>query len=284
MLSKVSITLGLSSASMAASESEFSISSSSKSPSAAASGFPSQLPSSFEAAGAGLSGVAMAGGVGGVGVCASAPETGTAGGAGTIGWPSGPITGRRHALGVGAGIGRFEVDDVAQEHLSLVELVAPNDDGLEGERALAQTGDHRFAAGLDALGNRDLALARQKLHRAHFAQIHAHRIIRALARLLGLGLGRDLLLDLDQLAALVLGLFVGLLARLLSLFARLLSFFARLIGLDDVDAHLTEHGEHVLDLLGIDLLRGQHRVDLVMGDVAALLDGADELLDGRVRW
>src|SRR5437667_9636856 len=91
-----------------------------------------------------------------------------------------------------------------------------NDDGLEGERALAQTGDHRFAAGLDALGNRDLALARQKLHRAHFAQIHAHRIIRALGRLLGLGLGRDLLLDLDQLAALALGLFVGLLARLLA--------------------------------------------------------------------
>ena len=101
-------------------------------------------------------------------------------------------------------------------------------------------------------------------------------IIGALGRLLGLGLGRDLLLDLDQLAALALGLFVGLLARLLALFARLL-------GLDDVDAHLAEHGEHILDLLGIDLLRGQHRVDLVMGDVAALLGGADELLDGRVR-
>src|SRR5262249_31349964 len=82
------------------------------------------------------------------------------------------------------------------------ELVAPDDDGLEGERALAQASDHRFAAGLDALGNGDLALARQQLHRAHFAQIHAHRIIRALGRLLGLGFGRDLLPDLDQLAAL----------------------------------------------------------------------------------
>src|SRR5215472_4924353 len=68
---------------------------------------------------------------------------------------------RRHRFGVGPGIGRFEVDDVAQEHLSLVELVAPNDDGLEGERALAQPGDHRFAAGLDALGDGDLALARE---------------------------------------------------------------------------------------------------------------------------
>src|SRR5215468_4811455 len=81
-----------------------------------------------------------------------------------------------------------------------------------------------------------------------------------------------------QLAALALGLFVDLLARLLYLFARLLSFFARLLGLDDVDAHLAENREHILDLLGIDLLGGQHRVDLVMGGVAALLGGADELL------
>src|SRR5262249_46771055 len=119
----------------------------------------------------------------------------------------------------------------AQEHLSLVELVAPDDDGLEGERTLAQAGDHRLAAGLDALGNGDLALARQKLHRAHFAQVHAHRIIRAFGRLRP---SRDLLLNLDEFAALASGLFLGLRARLLFLFARLL---------DDVDAHLAEHGE-----------------------------------------
>src|SRR5215467_5215021 len=127
MLSKVSTTLGLSSASMAASESEFSISSS-KSPSAAASGFPSLLPFSFEAAGAG--------------VCASTGEPGT--GRRHDRLAVGTDHRRRHGLGVGAGIGRFEIDDVAQEHLSLVELVTPNDDGLEGERALAQAGDHRL--------------------------------------------------------------------------------------------------------------------------------------------
>src|SRR5262249_49212280 len=66
--------------------------------------------------------------------------------------------------------------------------------------------------------------------------------------------------------------------------ARLLSLFAWLLGLDDLDAHLAEQREHILDLPGIDPLRGQHRVDLVMGDVAALLGGADELPDGRVRW
>ena len=127
---------------------------------------------------------------------------------------------RRHRLGVGPGIGRFEVDDVAQEDLALVELVAPDDDGLEGERALAQARDHGLAAGLDALGDGDLALAREQLHRAHLAQIHAHRIVGALGRLLGLGLGRDLLLDLDQLAALALGLVLGSSRGLLLVVAR----------------------------------------------------------------
>ncbi len=94
-------------------------------------------------------------------------------------------------LGVGALIGGFEIDDVAQQNLAVVQLVAPDDDGLEGERALAQAGDHGLAAGLDALGDGDLALARQELDRAHLAQIHAYRIVGALDRLArgGLGLG-----------------------------------------------------------------------------------------------
>ena len=97
---------------------------------------------------------------------------------------------RRRGLGVRALIGGFEIDDVAEQNLAFVQLVAPDDDGLEGERALAQPGDHGLAAGLDALGDGDLALARQKLDRAHLAQIHAHRIVGALGRLgLGLGLG-----------------------------------------------------------------------------------------------
>ena len=181
----------------------------------------------------------------------------------------------RHRLGVRARIGGFEIDDVAQEDLALVELVAPDDDGLEGERALAQPGDHRLAAGLDALGDGDLALAGEEFHRAHFPQVHADRVIGALGRLLGLGLGGNLLLNLDQIAALGLGLVLGLLALLLLVVGRFL-------GLDHIDAHLAEHREHVFDLLGIDLLGGQHRVDLVVGDVTALLGGPDQLLDRRV--
>ena len=180
---------------------------------------------------------------------------------------------RLHLLRVGAGVGRLEIDDVAEENLALVELVAPDDDGLEGERALAQPCDHRLAAGLDAFGNGDFALAGQELDRAHLAQVHAHRIVGALGRLLLFGGGERLGADLDQLAAL---LFV------IAVVGGLVLFGFGLVALDDVDAHLRDHGEDVLDLVGGDLLGGQNGVDLLVGDVAALLGGLDHLLDAGV--
>ena len=168
------------------------------------------------------------------------------------------------ALAVGAGIGRLEIDDVAQENPALDELVAPDDDRLEGQRALAEARDHRLAAGLDALGDGDFALAGQKLDRAHLAQVHAHRIVGAVGRLLR-GFA-----DHDGAAGEVstrsppsassssaaIGRAVGGLALL------------GLLGFDDVDAHLGQLAEHVLDLLRGELLGGQNLVQLVIGDVA----------------
>ena len=178
-------------------------------------------------------------------------------------------------LGVGAGIGRLEIDDVAQEHLAVVELVAPDDDGLEGQRAFAQARDHRLAAGLDALGDGDLALAGEQLDRAHFAQIHAHRIVGALGRLLLLGRGRApwawTSTSSPSLSSSSSASSVGL-----------ASSSSALLLLDDVDAHLVEHRVDVLDLVGGHLLGGQHGVELLVGDVAALLGVLDHLLDGGV--
>ena len=125
---------------------------------------------------------------------------------------------RRHidfggVLAVGTRIGRFEVDDVAQQNLAVVQFVAPDDDRLKCQGALAEPGDHRLAASLDALGDGDFALARQEFNRAHFAQIHSDRIIGAIG-----GFGRPCrqrfrLHGLDQVAALhlffVLGGFFG---------------------------------------------------------------------------
>ena len=87
----------------------------------------------------------------------------------------------RHAdlVEAAAAIGRVEIDDVAQQHLSFVEGVAPTDDRAHRQRAFTDAADHHLAAGLDALGDRDLAFARQQLDRTHLAQIHAHRIIGA---------------------------------------------------------------------------------------------------------
>jgi len=75
--------------------------------------------------------------------------------------------------------------------LPSLSFVAPDDDGLEGEGALAEPSDHRLAASLDALGDGDLALARKQFHRAHFAEIHPHRIVGALDRFLHLGPSRS---------------------------------------------------------------------------------------------
>ncbi len=179
-------------------------------------------------------------------------------------------------LAVGAGVGRFEVDDVAQQNLAVVELVAPDDDRLERQRAFAQAGDHRLAAGFDALGDGDLALARQQLDRAHLAQIHPHRIVGALDRLGAAGGDRGRARGLDQLAGLGLLLVGGGLGS-----GFLLGFFG-VLAVDDVDAHLAEHRVHVFDLIGGDLLRRQHRVQLFLSDPAALLGDLDHPFDGGV--
>ena len=141
-------------------------------------------------------------------------------------------------LGIGPGIGRFQVDDVAQEDLAFVEFVAPDDDGLEGQRAFAQPGDHRLAAGLDALGDGDFALARQQLDRAHLAQIHAHRIVGALARLGLLGLGDGLCGDFDEVGIrLVVGLLLGFLFVVVGV-----------VGLDTLMPMSLKHRQDVFDL------------------------------------
>jgi hypothetical protein len=169
--------------------------------------------------------------------------------------------------GVWALIGGFEIDDVAEENLAVVELVAPDDDGLEGERAFAEAGYHGLAAGLDALGDGDLALAGEQLDRAHLAQIHANRIVGALGGLRS-RLGLDDRGDRRHRARGVGVTLLGLLG---------------LVGVDDVDAHVGEHGHGVFDLLGGDFLGRQHLVQFVVGDEAASLRRLDQLLNRGVR-
>src|SRR5471030_1953297 len=98
-----------------------------------------------------------------------------------------------------------------------VQLVTPDDDGLERQRAFAKACDHRLAAGFNSFGDGDFALARQQLDRTHLAQIHAHGIVGALGRLFLLGGGERLLLGLDNLAAGIVIVIVGFVSGLLGL-------------------------------------------------------------------
>ena len=157
--------------------------------------------------------------------------------------------------------GRLEVDHVAQQDVFVEKFVTPDGDGLKRQRAFAEARDHRVAAGLDPLGDGNLALARQKFDRPHLAQIHADRIIGAVERF---SRGAD----------------NGNFARGggFHQFARDLTLLGLVI-LDDVDPHFRQHRHHVFDLFGGDLFRRKHGVELFIGDVAALARIGDHLLD-----
>ncbi len=82
--------------------------------------------------------------------------------------------------------GRIKVDHIAQQNLFVQKFVAPDRDRLKGQRALAEAQDHGVAAGLDPFRDGDFALTRQQFDRAHFAQVHTHRIVGPV-QLFGLG-------------------------------------------------------------------------------------------------
>ncbi len=129
--------------------------------------------------------------------------------------------------------GGFKVDDIAQKNVFVQKFVAPDGDRLKGQRAFAQARNHRVAAGLDPFGDGNFAFARQQFDTAHFAQIHAHRIVCAIQLFRRPGPKRDFAVrcGFDNgggFTVFVVGLFV----------------------LDDVDAHFGQHRHHVFDLFG----------------------------------
>ena len=162
------------------------------------------------------------------------------------------------------------VDHLVDAQLVLLHLVGEVEDLLHRGRAGADRQDHVAQAVLDALGDLDLALAREQLHRAHLAHVHAHRVGGAAEfgidrRERGLGLLLDVLVGLGH--RLGVG---GDEQRLL---------VGRLVV--DLDAHVAEGGDDGFDLLGIDQIVGQVVVDLGVGEEAALLAELDQVLEAR---
>mmetsp|Transcript_22607 Transcript_22607/g.36958 ORF Transcript_22607/g.36958 Transcript_22607/m.36958 type:complete len:344 (+) Transcript_22607:3294-4325(+) len=160
--------------------------------------------------------------------------------------------------------GRLKIDHVAQQDVFAQKLVAPDGDGLKGQRAFAEARNHGVATGLDALGDGNFAFAAQQLDRTHFAQIHPDGVVGAVQLFLTGRAQRQ-----------IAGAFGGC-----DLGRAFLLFFLSLFIFDDIDAHLGQHRHDVFDLFGTHLIRGQHGVELIVGNVALFAGLADHLFDG----
>ena len=166
---------------------------------------------------------------------------------------------------------RLEIEDLAQLHDAVVEVVRPVDDRVEGDRAFAQAPDHRVAAGLDALGDGDLALAAEQFDRAHLAQVHADRIVGAVDRFLLDRRGGARAAVVERID-LVLGFLFG--SSSSSSPASTASTMLIPISLSaEVMSSIWSESN---------LARGQGLVELVIGDDAALLGARNQFLDRNV--
>ncbi len=167
-------------------------------------------------------------------------------------------------------IGGIQVNDIAQQQLFLQHQLAPVEDGADGQRTFADGADQLAPARLDPFGDGNLAFAREQLHRAHFAQIHAHRIIGTVpgadGRFLGdLAAGPLLRLIVAVIVVAVIGR--GIIAPLLVI-------------LNNIDAHFREQRHGVLDLFRRHLILRQNRVQLVERHIALVFRFREHLLDG----
>src|SRR6266702_1198639 len=159
-------------------------------------------------------------------------------------------------------------DDVHEARLSgLHRLIGPKDEIISG-RVHRQRTAHRIKAFLDALGDADLAFAREQLHSTHLAHVHAHRVGGAAQLRIERSQGGGRLLD---------SLFVSRLRRL-GLQQRLgirCLFVHR-------NAHVVDRIDDVFNLLRIHDLGGQMVIHLGIGQVALLLAAGNQKLELRL--
>ena len=128
---------------------------------------------------------------------------------------------------------------------------------IVGARIAAERNLDRFEAFFDALGDANFAFARQQLHRAHFAHVHAHRIGGAAEFRIEIGERRGGFFDRFFIGS---GGGVGQQQR----FGIRRLFVHR-------NAHIVDHVDDVFDLLRIDDFARQMIVDFSVGEVALLL-------------
>ncbi len=143
----------------------------------------------------------------------------------------------------GRGVGRVEaVDDLLELDLVRLELVGEVEDRAHGHRRADHRNDALALAGLDALGDLDLALAGEQRDLAHLAQVDADRIVRA-------GVVVDVAIRARRVLALRLG---G-------------------AGRHDRDALLAEDRAHLFDAALAEVHAPERALDLVGGQEALAL-------------
>ncbi len=158
------------------------------------------------------------------------------------------------------------LDELLHTDLVLAELLAELDDLAHRDRRIEDGGVHLELAALDALGDLDLALAREERDAPHLAEVHANRIVRL--RVVVDVLFFAVALRDDEL--LFARFFVGdALRRDLDLRR----------AVDDLDVLVAEGTHHVVELIRGDV-GGERVVHLVVGEKTLRFARFDELLEG----
>ena len=151
-----------------------------------------------------------------------------------------------------------EDHQLADRPLAGVQLVAELDDFLGDQRRAGDGLDHGQLAALDPPRDFHFALAREQRDGAHFAQVHADRIVGLVERA-----RREIELQL-----------LGAFARAID---DLVVPEVFLVRVDDLDAGAAERVEEVVELVGGGDLRRKQLVDLVVEQVAFLFADIDQL-------
>ena len=178
----------------------------------------------------------------------------------------------RRVLRLGDDVRRIRIDeaddDVDEARLAGLHRLVGAREELERRGIHGQRDAHGIEAFLDALRDADFAFAREQLHRAHLAHVHAH----------GVGGATELGIERGERGGGFLDGFLvgrrGGLGLQQRLGVRCL-FVHR-------NAHVVNRVDDVLDLLRIDDLGGQVIVHLRVGQVALLLAARDQQLQLRL--
>src|SRR5215472_14483242 len=162
-----------------------------------------------------------------------------------------------------------EADDHVDEAAltGLHRLIGPQQE-VVGWRVHGECAAHRVQSLLDALGDADLALAREELDGAHLAHVHAHRI----------GGTPQLGVERGERRG---GLFDRLLVRRRGRLGGEQRLGIRCL-LVHRNAHVVNGVDDVFDLLRIDDLGGQVIVHLCVGEIALLLAARNQQLQLRL--